>query len=93
MLGGVCLCDGGCSSPTIRVEPDANWQMLPTPRDAAESDENTEPHGTAANVPLTSCEDKLPEKSTATLAQMLKPRAEVWTGGDDAMAVNWGCVI
>lgn len=78
-MGYACVM-GGFSSPTIRVEPEANWQMLPTPRVAAESDENTEPHGTAANVPLISCEDELPENSTVALAHVLKTRVEPWTG-------------
>lgn len=51
---------------TLMLKPEINWQVLPTPRVDAEAAENTETHGTASNVPLTSWDDGFPMNSTVT---------------------------
>ena len=57
-----------CIQPlTVIAVADTNWHMLPSPSRAVEATENAASHGTAANVPLISCDDALPEKLTVTL--------------------------
>ena len=52
---------------TIIVDVDTNWHVLPSPSRAADSTEKAFSQGTAANVPLISCDDGLPVKLTVTL--------------------------
>ena len=64
-------------SCTFKLEVDVNWQVCPDPSVAAEAEEKTKSHDTAANAPLISWDEGLPVKSTVTwFAWLVSPGRE-----------------